>query len=89
MRQLSTEKIDDEGALRLAEAIVGGICEDYRDLLRARLLCIKKQKELDCEIAATEALIRSNYFGRLSMGAIEPEETIRLLRMQVNEEEGC
>ena len=82
-------KIDDQGALRLAEMIVGGICDDYRDQLRALRLCASPQQreKMETRIQATEALIRSDYFGKLSMNAIGPEEIIRSIR--VREEEGC
>lgn len=78
----STKRIDDQGALRLAEAIVGGICDDYRDQLRAlRLYTSPQQREkIDTQIRATETLIRSDYFGRLSLNAIGPEEIIRSIR---------
>ena len=80
-------KIDDQGALRLAEAIVGGICDDYRDQLRALQICTNEtqRRKLEAEIQATEALIRSDYFGKLSMNAIGPEEIIRSIRKA----EGC
>lgn len=88
MRQLFTEKIDDQGALRLAEAIVGGICDDYRDQLRALQLCTtqNQRERMKTRIAATEKLIRSDYFGRLSMNAIGAEEIIRSIRKK---EEQC
>ena len=89
MKDSTIFSIDDQGALRLAEAIVGGICDDYRDQLRALRLCANEtqRRKLETEIQATEALIRSDYFGKLSMNAIGPEEIIRSIR--VREEEGC
>ena len=81
--------IDDQGALRLAEAIVGGICDDYRDQLRALQLCANEtqRRRIEAQIQGTEALIRSDYFGKLSMNAIGGEEIIRSIRSR--EEEGC
>lgn len=89
MKDSTIFSIDDQGALRLAEAIVGGICDDYRDQLRALRLCANEtqRRKLETEIQATEALIRSDYFGKLSMNAIGGEEIIRSIR--VREEEGC
>lgn len=88
MRQHSIKRIDDEGALRLAEAIVGGICDDYRDQLRARRMCTNEMqlRKMEAQIQATEALIRSDYFGKLSMNAIGAEEIIRSIRKK---EEQC
>ena len=80
-------KIDDQGALRLAEMIVGGICDDYRDQLRALRLCASPQQreKMETRIRATETLIRSDYVGRLSLNAIGGEEIIRSIRRR----EGC
>lgn len=88
MRQLFTEKIDDHGAILLAEKIVGGICDDYRDQLRALQLCTtqNQRERMKTRIRATEKLIRSDYFGRLSMNAIGAEEIIWSIRKK---EEQC
>lgn len=82
MKQHSTKRIDDEGALRLAEAIVGGICDDYRDQLRALRMCTNEMqlRKMEAQIQATEALIRSDYFGKLSMNSIGADEVIRSIR---------
>ena len=82
-----TKRIDDQGALRLAEMIVGGICDDYRDQLRALRLCTSPQQreKMETRIRATETLIRSDYFGKLSLNAIGGEEIIRSIRRR----EGC
>lgn len=87
MKDSTIFSIDDQGALRLAEAIVGGICDDYRGQLRALQLCANEtqRRKLEAEIQGTEALIRSDYFGRLSMNAIGGEEIIRSIRKA----EGC
>lgn len=82
MKDSTIFSIDDQGALRLAEAIVGGICDDYRDQLRARRMCTNEMqlRKMEAQIQATEALIRSNYFGKLSMNSIGAEEVIRSIR---------
>lgn len=87
MKDSTIFSIDDQGALRLAEMIVGGICDDYRDQLRALRLCTSQQQreKMETRIQATETLIRSDYFGRLSLNAIGGEEIIRSIRKG----EGC
>lgn len=87
MKDSTIFSIDDQGALRLAEAIVGGICDDYRDQLRALQLCANEtqRRKLETRIRATETLIRSDYVGRLSLNAIGGEEIIRSIRRR----EGC
>ncbi len=82
--------MDTEGAVRLAAAIIKGICRQYKDMYRIGYV----DKSVDdferysaiASCATLERQICSPYFSNLSLGQ-DPDYIIQCLKRQVIEEE--
>ena len=78
----------DEGAVDLAERIVGGIAEDFRQAYQMYLESAteKELRQNELSLAAKEKLVRSHYFSTLSMSQLSPDVVITSLKLQVEKE---
>lgn len=78
----------DEGAIRLAEAIVKGVAVEYKHAYQMYLEATNEKdfRAGQMEMLAKEKLIRSRYFAAITMSQLDPETIITSLRMQVEKE---